>query len=69
VQYVGTLLNGIWTTFSQSIGGSGFGWSANGGGYGYTEITLQDGGTFQSIQFLAGSGGALQISLIFNMSF
>jgi hypothetical protein len=48
----------IWLTYTHSIGGEGqYGWYPNGGGFGYTDITLQGGSEFASVQFLAGSGG------------
>ena len=61
VQYVGTptggTSSGIWTTFTNGIGGQGnHGWYANGGGYGYTDITLANSADFQNVQFLVGTG-------------
>ena len=54
VQYVG-ITNGIWTT-SQPTAPSGYSWYSNGGGTGYTDITLTGGGTFTSASLLVGSG-------------
>lgn len=60
VTYVGTFFqpgNGIWSTFTPTIGGQGnFGWYENGTTAGYTDIKLTGGGGMQEIQFLAGSG-------------
>ena len=60
VTYVGTFFvpgNGIWSTYTPTIGGQGnFGWYENGTTAGYTDIKLTGGGGMQEIQFLAGSG-------------
>ena len=40
-------------------------WYSDGGGYGYTEITLTGGGTFNSVQLLVGSGYAGGASLAY----
>ena len=60
VTYVGTFFvsgNGIWSTYTPTIGGQGnFGWYENGTTAGYTDIKLTSGGGMQAIQFLAGSG-------------
>jgi hypothetical protein len=43
--------------YTSGIGGQGnYGWYPNGGGIGYTDVILTGGGSFQAIQFLAGSG-------------
>ena len=43
----------IWTQY-QFVGTNG--WYPNGGGNGYTKVTLANGGTFSALQFLAGTG-------------
>jgi len=53
IQYVGT--GTIWTT-SHPAAPSGYSWYPDGGGIGYDDITLTGGGTFTSIELLAGSG-------------
>jgi hypothetical protein len=75
VQYVGNTTSalkgnpdGIWTTFTSSIGGQGnYGWYANGGGYGYTDITLADGADFQDAQFLVGTGSPNAIPIEYEL--
>ncbi len=74
VSYIGTIIPdarlihtpaspGIWTTWTQAIGGSGnYGWY--GPGTGYTAIKLTSGAEMQSIQFLIGSGWGLQTSYL-----
>lgn len=56
VTYVGMLPNnGVSTKINGFIPGSGqFGWY--GVGSGYTDVALTNGGTFDAVQFLAGSG-------------
>jgi len=55
VEYIGSAE--IWTTYTPSIGGEGnYGWYPNGGGQGYTAITLASNADFQNIQFLLGNG-------------
>lgn len=54
IAYVGTYSD-IWTT-SQPAAPSGYSWYPDGGGTGYSDITLTGGGTFNSIELLAGSG-------------
>ena len=57
VTQVNGLPNNIWTTFTSGFGGQGkYSWYPNGGDYGYTDITLQGGGQFGDISFIAGSG-------------
>ena len=49
--------NDIWTWATPYVGGQGnFVWYPNGGDYGYTDISLQGGGQFADISFIAGSG-------------
>lgn len=49
--------NDIWTTATPYVGGQGnYTWYPNGGDHGYTDITLQGGGQFDDIGFIAGSG-------------
>ena len=49
--------NNIWTFYTSGFGGQGkYSWYPNGGDYGYTDITLQGGGEFGDIGFIAGSG-------------
>ena len=49
--------NDIWTTSTLYTGGQGnYSWYPNGGDFGYTDITLQGGGLFGDISFIAGSG-------------
>ena len=55
VAYVGAA--NIWTTYTPSIGGGGnYGWYENGGGFGFTKITMANNSDFQNIQFLVGNG-------------
>lgn len=55
VEYVGNAE--IWTSFTPGIGGQGqYGWYENGGGFGYTKISMADNSDFDNVQFLAGSG-------------
>ena len=57
VQYVGSA--NIWTTYTPYIGGQGsYGWYENGGGVGFTQITMANNSDFQNVQFLAGDGNA-----------
>lgn len=57
VEYIGTA--NIWSTYTPSIGGQGhYGWYENGGGVGFTKITMANNSDFQNIQFLAGDGNA-----------
>ena len=68
VEYIGTDGNGhnssqaIWTTLNSLVNSWGWGlqgqysWYPNGGGDGYTAITLSNNADFQNIQFLLGSG-------------
>jgi hypothetical protein len=53
VEYVGSAE--IWTTAFPSAPG-GYSWYENGGGTGYTDITLTGGGSFSAVQILVGSG-------------
>ena len=53
VSYVNSSTNAIWTRY-QYVGTNG--WYPNGGGNGYTRVTLSNGGTFNALQFLAGTG-------------
>jgi hypothetical protein len=53
VEYVGA--GPIWTT-GKPTAPSGYSWYPNGGGTGYTDITLTGGGAFTSVQLLVGSG-------------
>ncbi len=53
VEYVGSAPNQMWLQY-QFVGD--FGWYANGGGTGYTKVTLSNGGDFGALEFLAGSG-------------
>ena len=49
--------NNIWTTATPYVGGQGnYSWYPNGGDLGYTDITMQGGGQFGDISFIAGSG-------------
>jgi hypothetical protein len=57
VTQVNGRLNNIWTTYTSGFGGQGdYSWYPNGGDFGYTDITLQGGGQFGDISFIAGSG-------------
>ena len=53
VDYVGSA--NIWSTAFPSAQGN-YSWYENGGGTGYTDITLTGGGSFNEIQFLAADG-------------
>lgn len=53
VEYIGSAT--IWTTAFPGAPGA-YSWYENGGGTGYTQITLTGGGSFSAIQFLASSG-------------
>ncbi len=46
----------IWTTYMFAGAQGSHAWYPNGGDNGYTSITLQGGGQFGDIDFLAGSG-------------
>lgn len=64
VEYVGSA--GITATIGAPEGN--FSWYENGGGTGYTRITLADGGSFNAIQFLTGSGfGGGMLTLTFDV--
>lgn len=57
VQYVGNIFasgKGIWNWYQHSEGDKG--WYENGGGDGYTKITLANGADFTAIQFAVGNG-------------
>jgi len=54
VMYVGT--STLWNKYLYE---GEAGWYPYLGGYGYTRITLADGGVFDGIQFLAGTGRSL----------
>ena len=57
VTQVNGQVNDIWTTYTSGFDGQGdYSWYPNGGDYGYTDITLQGGGRFGDISFIAGSG-------------
>jgi hypothetical protein len=74
VQYVGSAPNQIATLTSGWVGLQGHNsWYPNGGGNGYTDITLTGGGSFSAIQFLTigGFGGGspnLQYELLYGGS-
>lgn len=61
VRYIGTDVDGglsvgpAGSTFPTGLQGSYY-WYPNGGGNGYTKITLSGGGDFSAVQFLAGTG-------------
>jgi hypothetical protein len=55
MQQVNGRPNGIWTTYNSG-GGDGKGWYPNGGDFGYTQISLQNGQTFDSASLFVGSG-------------
>jgi hypothetical protein len=68
VAYVGSAPNQIWGGFTSSVGGEGdYGWYPNGGGTGYTRITLEAGGDIGAIQFLAGSGWGQDTNLAYQL--
>ena len=48
--------NDIWTTYLFTGSEGNFAWYPNGGDYGYTAITMQDGSDFGDISFIVGSG-------------
>ena len=49
--------NDIWTSSTPYVGGQdSYTWYPNGGDFGYTDITMQGGGQFGDISFIAGSG-------------
>jgi hypothetical protein len=50
--------NDIWTTYTGSDTGDGKSWYPDGGDYGYTQISLQNGQNFDSVGLFLGSGGA-----------
>ena len=56
-EYIGAIFasgKGIWDFYQHSEGSQG--WYENGGGDGYTKITLANGADFTAIQFAVGNG-------------
>lgn len=49
--------NSIWTSYNTWAGASGNTWYPNGGDFGYTQITMNDGSDFQEVGFNYNSGG------------
>ena len=53
VEYVGSAPNNMWVQYLHE---GNYGWYANGGGTGYTKVTLTSGADFSALQFLSGTG-------------
>lgn len=58
---------GIWTTYDPGGAEGGKSWYPNGGDNGYTSITLADGGDFDAIGMLIGSGNSLHSSIWYSL--
>ncbi len=59
--------NDIWTSYNPGGGEGAFSWYPNGGDYGYTKISLADGGSFDAIGMLMGSGNGSHVSIWYSL--